>query len=309
MFSCVSVAPGIYSFRLIPGQEEFIEIKDRERLMDPLKFVNSTKDYERRILTEGTCLGSTIDIAREDCLSLLSECTADFCPCSRTVGLVNRDLIEHCIEDIIVGAKNVVSIGPGGMHQDFRILSGRQGIDYYVLDGFKDFFSMVSSSIDPYEYTGPADEHALKRAKWFSLKCMLYGTFLRAVGDGINLHLCESADHCVEYLKGKADTVVLGIDIIDDYAEYTMGAFNRVTTCIPCTAITVSAGYWNIFINSGTGEKVVISTGQNNLFNLYAVYILYRLNKRCRKRLTVIATGLAIVSMSLIAHLFLDQNQ
>lgn len=98
----------------------------------------------------------------QDCLLLLDECTSNFCILDRLKNPTTRRLIEYCVAEI------VVSIGPGGMLQDLRILSKRTdtSIDYYVLDEFRDFFDMTSENINPYVYTGPDDMDAHDRAQW-----------------------------------------------------------------------------------------------------------------------------------------------
>jgi hypothetical protein len=178
MFACEAIADGIYSFRL--NQIDFIQIKDTDRLFNPVKFLSTAKSQQwiwenqaensdlRSDADLVTNLKSTIDSFREDCLLLLGECTSVLCPCNRASGTVSRDIIEMCVEDLINNALNVVSIGPGGMHQDLRILLQRNPdigeINYYILDSFKDFFEMIPAQgvINPYDYTGPDDAQASK---------------------------------------------------------------------------------------------------------------------------------------------------
>lgn len=316
MFACEAIADGIYSFRLVQDQIDFIQIKDTDRLFNPVQFLSMAKAqqyiWEQQADSDSSDLASnlksTVDRFREDCLLLLGECTSVLCPCNRASGTVSRDIIEMCVEDLINNVINVVSIGPGGMHQDLRILLQRNPdvgeVNYYILDSFKDFFEMIPAQgvINPYDYTGPDDAQASKRSQWFASKCMLYGTFLKVLSTTnikVNLYLCKSPDQCVKHLSQSSSTLVLGIDILDDYAVITLPVFMSIASAIPCTAVLIAAGYWDIFISKPPGEKVTISTG-NNDFGLYSPVILYKLNSRIRKSINKIGwIGLGIVGVGL----------
>lgn len=320
MFSCVPVANGVYEFKVI--DDNFIQLSGLNRLdniKDFLTMSNKQTEYwNHQIATNckemsiPETLKYVIDLTREDSLLLLNECTASYCPCSRFNNHVNREVIEMIVDDCINTAKNVISVGPGGMLQDYRILEKRKSsypVNYYVLDNFKDFFKMADKfegRIDPYRYTGPLDNNSKDRAKWFTYKCMLLGTFLTALKKEVNLYLCESANDCVNRLKDLKstdylDNVVLGIDILDDYAELTLAAFTTVALQTPCTAFLISAGYWDVFTNDQFREGLsrdyinVISTKQSPLFNIYALYICYKTNRVFRYNLRKLLTAMAAI--------------
>lgn len=331
MFSCTSVAKGVYNFKML--DDNFIQLKDLGRLEDVKGFLTESgkraaacKDHQASLPKETSItdrLKYLMDLLREDSLTIMGECTSQYCPCSRFIGAVNRELIELSLYEPVDNAENIISIGPGGMHQDLRIIAKRTPengapavVNYYVLDGFKDFFEMTTNPIDPYVYTGPMDEHAGARAEWFSYKCMLYGTFLTALKGKVNLYLCESADDCVNFLKSSDSrrNVVLGIDILDDFGVFTLPAFMTVALRVPCTAVTVSNNYWDIFINehfkddigsdfSSRGHIKEISKGDTPYFNLYALYIIYKLNRDTRRNIR--RGGLILASLCAgIAYLY-----
>lgn len=332
MFSCISVAKGIYEFKVT--DDDIIRVKDRDRLDDVTDFLTlsnkRTECWKQQIaliskdmsITEA--LEYAIDLLRADCLMLLSECTASYCACNRFTGHVSREVIEIIVHDSIDKANNVISVGPGGMLQDFRILNERTAdspVNYYVLDNFKDFFEMATKfedGINPFQYTGPVDANSLERALWFSYKCMLFGTFLTLLKGKVNLYLCESATDCANVLKSQASSidttvnnVVLGIDIMDDYAVVTLPAFTTVALQVPCTAFLVSSGYWDIFINEHYRDNEaahslsrdhlkVISTGQGQGFNIYAFRIAYKMNRVMRNMCRMLAAGTVLTVLTCI---------
>lgn len=202
-------------------------------------------------------------------LLLFSECTADYCPLSRSRSRI-REIFELCTSDVIGCNKNICSVGPGYLFQEVVLFSDQpaRNFNLVIVDDQQEYIQCVSQdadfkeiSVEPTTYHGRVDNNYLARARWVYMHTARYSAFLNwfaALGYNAQLTLCTSAVAYKALVSASAadrvPTVILGVDLIDDYAEQQLTAFysaalatNAAYRDTPPLALCVSKNFIDIF--------------------------------------------------------------
>jgi hypothetical protein len=249
----IKSTPGLFSFHR----------KNRKQVVVPdVKTIN-----EMLVNIDKTVRDSLV----KNPLLLLNECMSKCCPLTRTKQQGMRYFIELMLINPIKTSNSVCFVGIGGMFQELLVLTQNKTSDttVFLVDNLCDYIDCCVQDtdreefvVDSTKYYGAMDANTVDRAKWACIKTLRYLSFInwfKSLGYNLNIILCDGwaayGSAMQYYTNDIKPKYIIGIDLIDDFAEAQLTAFYK-------TALLSKV------VNEKSPRGVLVSKGLIHIFDV-----------------------------------------
>lgn len=257
-----------------------------------------------------------LTILKYEPAALFNECVLGSCPMNRAK-IDFRKAIRGSIENEMNKVNVLCSVGPGFFFQDLELVTERAStkpLTYVIFDNFRDYFETIGAQkteeINLADYHGPLDRQAKQRSRWAALQTLrfvLLQQWLAELPFLTEVYLCTNPDEykgwVVDYCRDHKDHrfLTLGIDLVDDFAEWTLSTFYKVDAINRqynknTLTFHFSAGAWDVY--KDPTNKIASGHGKSWSMVVAMCKILYGLNKPIiHKRLISLGAITALIGV------------
>jgi hypothetical protein len=238
---------------------ELIEKKDNENRREKckeclrLRLQEDSDGYDAFI-------ASKLPACRANPLATIHECASEYCSYSRKHFPGTRRAVEAIGVKYAKNADTIAVIAPGGFLTELQILSQveARAINIVVYERDLDLWDVVfgdqkdkPGAIFYYDGTQPLididDESKYTRRAYMTLNLLHMYNVLRygkLIGKTFTIYRCASESFPPDNITPQ---VVMGLDLTDDFAPYTIPKFYHLALNYKCVGITLSPDYIHIF--------------------------------------------------------------